>query len=294
MKISLFLLNKKGLIVLQQLVKDDRIIKYIDFIVTSRDKGNKEDCYKEINELAKNNNLKVYDREDKFEISSDYSIAIGWRWMLNIERKKLIVIHDSLLPKYRGFAPLVNMLINGEKRIGATMIFANEKMDEGDIIAQKSSLINYPIKIQKAIDLVALLYVELVDNFFNQILLRNKIKAEPQDNNKATYSIWRDEEDYRINWNDSAENIKRMIDAVGFPYGNAKTQIGNSQNLIEVIESEVYHENYKFELNHSGKVFKIENSNPIIICGQGLLKITKMLDKEGSEYRLKLLRTKFK
>jgi len=280
--------------VLEELVKSYKTKKHIDFIVTSRDKGNKEDCYKEIVEVAKNNNLKVFDRQNKFVINSDYSIAIGWRWLLDIKETKLIVIHDSLLPKYRGFSPLVNMLINGEESIGATMIFANEKMDEGNIIAQESRPIKYPIKIEKAIDIVGLLYVDLVNHFFNQILQGVNIKSQPQENIDATYSIWRDEEDYQINWNDTAENIKRMIDAVGYPYGNAKSKIGHPEKSIDIVDAEVYSNTYEFELNHYGKVFKFEDGQPIVICGQGLLKITKMLDEQGDEFKLKKLRTRFK
>jgi methionyl-tRNA formyltransferase len=56
------------------------------------------------------------------EICSDFNIAISWRWMLKVSN--LIVIHDSLLPKYRGFSPLVNMLINGEDTLGVTVLFA--------------------------------------------------------------------------------------------------------------------------------------------------------------------------
>ena len=49
------------------------------------------------------------------------------------------------MPKYRGFAPLVNSLVNGEKIIGVTALFASEEYDNGDIIMQSSVDITYPI-----------------------------------------------------------------------------------------------------------------------------------------------------
>ena len=87
----------------------------------------------------------------------DYQLAIGWRWLIS-GTENLIVLHDSLLPKYRGFAPLVNSLINGEQEIGVTAIWAGPEFDAGEIIFQEKAGICYPIKIQEAIEIVSGLY----------------------------------------------------------------------------------------------------------------------------------------
>ena len=79
-------------------------------------------------------------------------MAVSWRWMIKHPKNKLIVFHDSILPKYRGFAPLVNMLINGEKEIGVSAIFGADEYDS-EIISEKTT-ISYPIKIQKPFRLI--------------------------------------------------------------------------------------------------------------------------------------------
>jgi methionyl-tRNA formyltransferase len=54
-------------------------------------------------------------------------------------------MHDSLLPKYRGFAPLPNALINGEREVGVTALFASEEYDMGDIVCQRRLAVEYPM-----------------------------------------------------------------------------------------------------------------------------------------------------
>ena len=69
------------------------------------------------------------------------------------------MFHDSLLPKYRGFAPLVKGLICGETRFGVTALFGASQYDAGDILFQASVGITYPIAISDLITRVADCYV---------------------------------------------------------------------------------------------------------------------------------------
>ena len=64
-----------------------------------------------------------------------FKFAIGWKWIID-NTSQLIVLHDSLLPKYRGFSPLVNSLINGDTLTGVTALFASSEYDKGEIIEQ--------------------------------------------------------------------------------------------------------------------------------------------------------------
>ncbi|MCT7486373.1 hypothetical protein N5T98_04945 [Aliarcobacter cryaerophilus] len=92
---------------------------------------------------------------------------------------------------------------------------------EYDIIAQKSFEINYPIKINEAIEKIEPLYFELVDEIFTEIKNGEQLNSKKQD---ESYSLWLDNED----WSWSADKIKRFVDAVGYPYDNAKAYL-NSQ-----------------------------------------------------------------
>lgn len=181
-------------------------------MVSSEDKNIQKDFFDEIKEIAQKEKIKFFNRfEDITPIEkgfSGYKFAIGWRWLIKDERN-LIVFHDSLLPKYRGFAPLVNYLINNENLGGVTALFASSEYDKGDIIAQKSFEINYPIKINEAIEKIEPLYFELVDEIFTKIKSCEQLNSKKQDESKASYSLWLDNEDYFIDWSWSADKIKR-------------------------------------------------------------------------------------
>ncbi len=190
---------------------------------------------------------------------------------------KTLVMHDSLLPKYRGFAPLVNCLINGEKQLGVTAFIATENYDEGPVIKQERASINYPITILQAMEVVTPLYIKLCHFIYAEIDKKGYVEANEQDGSCATYSLWRDEQDYKIDWRHTAEEIKRKIDAVGFPYAGAVTIV--NADLIQVNKAEVFGD-VTIENRDIGKVIFIKDSCPIVVCKEGLLKITDAIIRE--------------
>ena len=291
MSITLYLLNKKGYEVLNALTTSEKYLKSIDLVVGAKDEGNDEDFYDEIRSLCETYNINYIDRNNKFAAKSKYSLAIGWRWLINDE-KNLIVIHDCFLPKYRGFSPIVNMLINGENYLGATAIWATDKMDEGNILFQKKVNISYPLKIQKAIEIIAGLYVEIVLKMMNLILENQKLKGVPQIANDATYSIWRNEFDYFIDWTKDASEIVRFIDAVGYPYEGAKTKTENGE-VIRVIESAEVN-NIISEIYAPGKLLMFDDKDPVILCGKNAIKLLKVLDINNEPFLFKKFRTRLK
>ena len=213
------------------------------------------------------------------DIDCDFALAISWRWMLPMSTP-LIVLHDSLLPRYRGFAPLVNMLINGESTLGVTALLATQAYDNGPIIEQASVQVGYPLKIQSAIDCLLPLYAELVDKVCSRALTGKSMSGIAQDSVFATYSPWRDSFDYRIIWHQEAAKIRRFVDAVGAPYLGSIAYCGSKKLIIhEVVEeSDVVIESRS---EHLGKVLFREGDEPIVICGTGLLRI-KRACYEGS------------
>lgn len=291
-KISLFLMTKKGFEVLQGLINNG-LKECIDGVIIGKDNNIIQDYAQEILILCQNNNINYCFREQYVDNNqSSYLIAISWRWLIH-SHTKLIVLHDSLLPKYRGFAPLVNMLINGEERIGVTALFASEEYDKGPIIGQKSVAINYPIKIFEAIDTIASHYVDLCVSIIKTIQKNQDLLAVPQIEELASYSLWRDEEDYIINWHQDATAISRFIDAVGFPFNGAQTWIKGRKVIVkEVIEVE----DKMIENRTIGKViFVDEAGRPTLVCGRGLIKImaADYVDNSESIIPLKQFRLRF-
>ncbi len=285
---TLYLMSEKGYVVLKELVANS-FGKYIEMVVSSRDNSVQNDYYNEIELLCKENNLKFINRHDVRVVSSSFSLAISWRWL--IETNGLIVLHDSLLPRYRGFAPLVSALINGDKELGVTALFANSEFDRGDIIMQKSVAVTYPIKISEAITVISQLYVDIVLDVIRKLVTKEDIQAIKQDEAKATYSLWRDDDDYAIDWRLDSEKIERFINATGFPYKGAKSLInGKPARIIEAEQSE----DIVIENRTPGKVIFSDKGYPVVVCGKGLLSIKKMNWEDGSNaLPLKKFRSRF-
>lgn len=101
MAITLCLMGKKGLAALQHIVESGHQ-HLVDVVYTCRDKGVRYDYHNEIIQLCDRVSIKAIS-EYSPEISTEYTIAIAWRWMLNTQHTRLITLHDSILPRYRGF-----------------------------------------------------------------------------------------------------------------------------------------------------------------------------------------------
>jgi methionyl-tRNA formyltransferase len=273
-------MTQKGFEVLNALV-DSNLKSVISAIVVGRDKNIDNDFADEIISICKQNNINQLERNEDFKVTSDYSIAISWRWLIPDNSSKLIVLHDSLLPKYRGFAPLVNMLCNKENEIGVTAIFASDEYDKGDIIAQSSTKINYPIKVSHAIDLISKNYIDLVIGIFTALKKGDEIIAVPQEEKLATYSLWRDEEDYIINWLKNSDEILNFINAVSSPYKGAVAYINGLQK-VRILEAEL-ESDVPIENRDVGKVIFVKNKLPVIVCGSGLIKLLKVVDDKTLE-----------
>lgn len=290
-KFGFYLLGKKGYNCLVCFVnkfgKDA-----VGFVVLAKDQGVKSDYYQEITEFCKKRSIDFYDRSVDFSNKAHVSFAIGWRWLIK-DDANLIVFHDSLLPRYRGFAPLVNMLIAGETKIGVTALYASKEYDSGRIIDQKYKQISFPIKICDAIDIVSDLYEVILLKITEEVVSGVELPALPQDESSATYSLWRNDNDYEIKWEREAEEIRRFVDSVGYPYSGAKTKI-NGQ-WVRVFDVEVV-EDVKVEsrCDHLGKVIFYDDKGPTVVCGKGLIKLVNITDCAGNSVVDKIpFRTRF-
>lgn len=282
--LGLYLMTSKGVAVLQELLEvygSD----YIAFVVTARDCRTEYDGYEDIRRIAFDAGIAVYSRTEKPRQPAHYLLAVSWRWLIcpaSIQR--LIVFHDSLLPRYRGFAPLVSALVNGDTNIGVTALFASEEYDRGDIIGRESIVICYPITIEEAIKQIVSCYKKLCISVVG-MLMEDKINSFSQDESAATYSLWLDEDDYFIDWNWDATRIQRFVDAVGFPYRGAATILNGK--IVRVRES-LSLPDVMIENRTVGKVIFTVAGCPVVVCGEGLLQIMKITESETDSSLLPL------
>ncbi len=265
-KITLFLMTEKGYFFLNQTLKKYKHLYKV--VVIGSDKNTQNDFEKEIIELCILNNINYIRKVDFQRVETEYVISISWRWLIDHPKRKLIIFHDSILPRYRGFAPLVNSLINGEVQIGVSAIFGEGDYDAGNIIIQSKSSISYPLTIGEAIKIVNTNYLYCANFILDIIDNSNELIGTPQEESEASYSIWRDESDYLIDWNKSSKEIRRFIDSTGYPYKCAKTYLNG--DIVRIISAEESTE-IKLETRHTGKVIFIHQGKPVIICGEGTL-----------------------
>lgn len=281
--ICFFLMTEKGYITLKDFLSEFESSQ-VAFVVSSKDNNVKEDYFDKIKELCEQNKVPFYSRStfNLFEVHDEMlKVAIGWRWLIE-DNNNLIVLHDSLLPRYRGFAPLVSALINGDEEVGVSAIWADKDYDKGDILMQKKINITYPVKIETVINSISKLYSQIVIEIFKKKLSGSPIVGIPQDDNFSTYSLWRDEEDYYINWHWDADSIQRKVNALGFPYMGAKTFIGKEQATVYEVKvvTDVIVEHRQDSV---GKVIFVIDGFPVVVCGKGLLLIKELVNsKTGS------------
>jgi len=276
MQITLFLMTAKGLSFLNTAIEVAPLA--IKQVVGSRDPQVDEDYFEAIRDKCKEFQILFIERNDWVSNqTSELSIAISWRWLIP-NPENLIILHDSLLPKYRGFNPLVTALINHDKKIGVTAIYANKEFDAGDIIFQESIDIEYPIKISTAIQLISTCYSKIAKKIMLAILQNGNLPRIPQNSNDVSYSVWRDEQDYRIIWSESAELIQRKVNALGFPYKGALTSADNIE--YRIIDCSIIPD-VAIANRDQGKALFIQDNKPLVICGTGLLRIDSAIDNNG-------------
>lgn len=288
--VALYLLSAKGLAVLESL-SESEYRKHIAYVVVGRDPAVIDDHSEEIVQLAKFSGIPVFERLNKNIPPSKFSICAGWRWLLD-EISKTIVLHDSLLPKYRGFAPLVTALVNGDEKIGVTAILSEATYDTGPILAQIEIPVPETIKIQTAIEKISDAYAKISLEVMAAIV-SDQLEGIKQNEAEATYSLWLDDDDYWINWQKDAYAIQRFVNAVGHPYKGARTNIGN---LTYVVKEVQVVPDVTICNRAPGKViFRDALGMPTVVCGTGLIKIKELIEVESGESALPLgkFRTKF-
>lgn len=276
-------MTQKGLTFVEQVIPLYKDL--IGEVVIGQDAAVQNDYSSEIAAVCKSEHVRFSLRSEFSGIDTEYAIAISWRWLIDHPAEKLIVFHDSLLPKYRGFAPLVNALINHEGTIGVTALFGAAEYDRGDIIQQSSVPISYPITIADAISSVNNCYVQLGKSIMQTFAEGAPLSARPQAHDQASYSLWRDDEDYQIDWNLPASKIRRIIDAVGTPYKGAYCLVDNVPARILAAQEL---NDVQIENRTAGKVIFMEEGLPVVVCGKGLLKITDLVADDGLQSLLPL------
>ena len=200
------------------------------------------------------------------EVEPDIIVANNWRtWLpptiFNLPPHGTLNVHDSLLPAYAGFSPLIWALINGEPEVGVTAHLMNETLDAGDIVVQRA----IPVApTDTATDLfhrtVALIAPVVRDAL--SLITSGRRDFIPQDRTKASFFHKRSIVDSRIDWTQPADCLERLIRAQSDPYPNAYTFHNGIR--LRILSASVSRHNYG---GTPGRIFIREDDGIVIVAG---------------------------
>ena len=168
-------------------------------------------------------------REDEEEIArlgADLIVVMGWRTLisdrvLTAARHGAVGLHESLLPAYRGFAPVNWAVINGEAETGVTLFYLTATgVDNGDVVAQARIPIGQHDTAHDIYRRTARASLELLQAHFDA-LLAGTANRTPQDETLATYTCARTPEDGRITWSSATRTIHDLVRGLAHPYPGA-------------------------------------------------------------------------
>jgi len=185
--------------------------------------------------------------------------------LLTIPGKMPINAHASLLPKYRGAAPVNWAIIKGENKTGVTIIKMNERMDEGQIISQEEIEIDQNDTAQTLDNKLSVLGAELLVETVEKI---DSIKLTKQDSQKVTYAPKLKKEDGLIDWSKKAIEIHNQIRGT-IPWPGSFTHWQGK--LLKIWKSSVLpSEKANFK---PGEIIDVSKDGVLVATGKDTLKI---------------------
>jgi methionyl-tRNA formyltransferase len=221
------------------------------------------------------------------ELKPDLFIVVAFRILPRevylIPEKGAFNLHGSLLPKYRGAAPIQWALINGEKETGVTTFFLEDKVDTGNIIIQEKLRIDNDDNFESLHDKMMLLGADVIMETLGLIESDN-VRLKKQDDSNACPAPKITKDIYRINWNKPTEELYNLIRGLspypaaffyhnGINYKVFKTRIPEKEKLAGI--------NSQFSIEPSSLNIFHQTKNEIYVkTSDGILQILE-LQPEG-------------
>lgn len=163
--------------------------------------------------------------------------------ILSIPKNGCVNVHASLLPKYRGPAPIQAAIIEGEKETGITIMLMDEKMDTGPTLSQRSIALDPQETAETLHNKLSKLGADLLADTLPKYL-RKEIQPQPQDDSLASYCKMITREDGKLIWNKSSKELDRQVRAFTpwpgtFAFYNIQPNKRIKITKVEVYQKEV-------------------------------------------------------
>ena len=189
--------------------------------------------------------------------------------LLDLPSFGCINIHASLLPKYRGAAPIHRAIMHGEKETGITIIEMVQALDAGPMLNKEVVSIGENETFEEV-------EAKLIESACSAVLktieqiTSSKVAKDPQDEKLATYAPKLTAEEERIDWQRSAKEIHNLIRAFSpQPGAWCKIDFGNAEKRMKILRTEILEE----ATGAPGQVLELSKNTLIVACGQGALKL---------------------
>ena len=235
---------------------------------------------------AKANNLLVIQPEDLKDKQSQSQLAllnpdvmvvaaygqILPKAVLEIPKLGCLNIHASLLPRWRGAAPIERAILEGDRETGISIMKMNEGLDTGDILLDKKCTISNHETAQTLHDTLSNIGANAILETLNML---PTLKARPQQNNEATYAEKVTKDEAQIDWHQSAEKISRVIRAFNprpIAYTNAMAKQFKNR-VLRIIEAEIVN---RQTTNSPGEVIKYDKDVCYIATSNGVINLKKV------------------
>jgi len=215
------------------------------------------------------------------QLKPDLIVVVAYGQILRREILSLpplgcVNVHASLLPRWRGAAPIQGAILSGDDETGVTTMMMDEGLDTGAILLQERTPIH-------ADDTAATLHERLAEMGARLIvgtvakLERDELRPQPQDNARATYAKKLTKEDGHIVWSESAELICRKVRAFDpWPTAFCFWENGGSTQMIKVWEAEVTQPEKRNPKDEIGKIASAGDGGLDVAAGEGIVRITEL------------------
>lgn len=212
------------------------------------------------------------------EINPDLIVVVAYgkilpKEIIDIPKYKIINVHSSLLPKYRGASPIHSAILNGDTETGVSIMYIEEGLDSGDVILKEYCDITED-------DTLGTLHDKLKDlgaiglSKALKLIENGEVQAQKQDDDKATFVKPITKEQTKIDWNNTKEVIYNQIRGLN-PFPAAHISNEKNEN-IKIYKSEKIDKKYENEneiengtiveiINKKGPVVKVANGGILIL-----------------------------
>ena len=194
--------------------------------------------------------------------------------VLQIPGRGCLNIHASLLPRWRGAAPIQRAILAGDTETGITIMQMDEGLDTGDMLLKKSCAITADDNAQTLHDKLAELGAQAIVEALNK-MEQGKLIPEKQEAQHATYAAKLTKSEAQLDWKQDAVQLERAVRGY-FPFPTANTLLGETP--IKILRASLA----EGKPGDPGQVIAADNGRIIVACGIGALAL-EVLQKPGGK-----------